>query len=129
MRALCSTGTSNIFQFFDLKYILPKTLEYSGPQVSRQMKKASDKRKMLMAKTKLATAKENNLRQKRNSRGKKEIGHSKRKNLVAKEKFPPQKENARGEQQKSHGKRKKVAAKNKFPEKEKCLRQKKNFSW
>ena len=72
MRVLCSTCTSNIFQFFDLKYILPKTLEYGGPQVSRQMKKASDKRKMLMAKRKLATVKENNSRQKRNSRGKKE---------------------------------------------------------
>ena len=129
MRVLCSTCTSNIFQFFDLKYILPKTLEYGGPEVSRQMKKASNKRKMLMAKTKLATEKENNSRQKRNSRGKKEIGHSKRKNLVAKEKFLPQKENALGEQQKSHGKSKKVAAKNKFPEKEKCLRQKKKFSW
>ena len=71
MRVLCSTCTSNIFQFFDLKYILPKTLEYGGPQVSRQMKEASDKRKMLMAKRKLATVKENNSRQKRNSRGKK----------------------------------------------------------
>ena len=88
MRVFCSTCTGNIFQFFDLKYILPKTLEYGGPQVSRQMKKASDKRKMLMAKTKLVMAKENN--SKSNSRGKKETDHSKRKNREAKEKFPQQ---------------------------------------
>ena len=90
MRVLCSTCTSNIFQFFDLKYILPKTLEYGGPQVSRQMKEASDKRKMLMAKRKLATVKENNSRQKRNSRGKREILAAKKKNR------PQQKEKPRG---------------------------------
>ena len=43
---------------------------------------------MLMAKTKLVMAKENN--SKSNSRGKKETDHSKRKNREAKEKFPQQ---------------------------------------
>ena len=74
-KPMCPPNSSNVlFHFFPFYFasfisLRPSNLllsvNYGGPQVSRQKKKAHDKRKMLAAKKKQVRAKEKNSRQKK----------------------------------------------------------------